>query len=200
MRLALVCASASLSRGRNMLGTAAIWRAMPAMSLTGWVTLHTRHIASRSWSRLFWLSEIPLPRRKWKQRKEWSLLRLRAWGSLSISLGRISSLIRTLRGLTNKFGTFNDEEFDEAGCERHLASNPALAIAGVAYWTLKAEARFFAGDYASAVDASSNAQQLLWAAPALLEQAAFRFYGALSHAGAWDSASPDERQNHFEAL
>src|SRR6202008_1014528 len=39
-----------------------------------------------------------------------------------------------------------------------------------------------------------------WAAPALLEQAAFRFYGALSHAGASDSASPDDRQKHFEAL
>ncbi len=34
----------------------------------------------------------------------------------------------------------------------------------------------------------------------MLEPAAFRFYGALSHAGAWDSASPDERQKHFEAL
>ena len=109
-------------------------------------------------------------------------------------------LIRTLRGLTNKFGLFNDKEFDEAEFERHLASNPALADPGFGYWTLKAEARFFARDYTSAVDASLKAQQLLWAAPALLEQAAFRFYGALSHAAAWNSASPDEKQKHFEAL
>jgi len=108
-------------------------------------------------------------------------------------------LIRSLRGLTHKFGSFNDSEFDEAEFERHLAS-PDLADPGFGYWTLKAQARFFAHDYASAVDASLRAQQLLWAAPALLEQAAFRFYGALSHAGAWDSASPDERQKHFEAL
>jgi len=109
-------------------------------------------------------------------------------------------LIRTLRGLTNKFGLFNDKEFDEAEFERHLASNPALADPGFGYWTLKAEARFFARDYTSAVDASLKAQQLLWAAPALLEQAAFRFYGALSHAAAWNSASPNEKQKHFEAL
>jgi PAS domain S-box-containing protein len=115
-------------------------------------------------------------------------------------VGSDLQLIRTLRGLTNKFGSFNDKEFDEAEFERHLASNPALADPGFGYWTLKAEARFFACDYASAVDASLKAQQLLWAAPALLEQAAFRFYGALSHAAAWDSASPNERQKHFEAL
>jgi PAS domain S-box-containing protein len=115
-------------------------------------------------------------------------------------VGSDLQLIRSLRGLTHKFGSFNDSEFDEAEFERHLASNPALADPGFGYWTLKAQARFFAHDYASAVDASLRAQQLLWAAPALLEQAAFRFYGALSHAAAWDSAFPDERQKHFEAL
>jgi PAS domain S-box-containing protein len=109
-------------------------------------------------------------------------------------------LIRTLRGLTNNFGSFNDKEFDEAGFERHLASNLALACAGFGYWIVKAEARFFAGDYASAVDASLKAQQLLWSDPTLLTQAIFRFYGALSHAASWDSASPDLKQQHFEAL
>ena len=109
-------------------------------------------------------------------------------------------LIRTLRGSTNTFGSFNDKEFDEDRFERHLAGNPALAIAACGYWTLKAQARFFAGDYTSAVEASLQAQEQLWAAPALLELAAFRFYGALSHAAAWDSASSDEKQKHSEAL
>ncbi len=109
-------------------------------------------------------------------------------------------LIRTLRGLTNNFGSFNDKEFDEAEFERHLASNPSLASAGFAYWPLKAQARFFAGDYASAVDATLKAQQLLWADPTLLTQATFRFYGALSHAAAWDSAAPGERHEHLEGL
>jgi PAS domain S-box-containing protein len=107
-------------------------------------------------------------------------------------------LIRTLRGLTDEFGSFNDKQFDEAAFETHLASNPAFEEAGFGYWTLKAEARFFAGDYASAVDASSKAQQQVWVT--LLEPAAFRFYSALSHAASWDSALPDKQKNHFEAL
>src|SRR5262249_19017422 len=36
-------------------------------------------------------------------------------------------LVRTLRGLTRKFGVFDDEAFDERRFERHLASNPASA-------------------------------------------------------------------------
>ena len=106
-------------------------------------------------------------------------------------------LIRNHRGLTNKFGSFNDKQFDEAEFERHLASHPAFEEAGFAYWILKTEAHFFAGDYASAVDASLKAQRKVWVT--LLEPAAFRFYSALSHAAAWDSASPDEKRKHFEA-
>ena len=114
-------------------------------------------------------------------------------------VGSDLQLIRSLRGLTHKLGSFNDSEFDEAEFERHLES-PDLADCGFGYWTLKAQARFFAQDYASAVYASRKAEQLLWSSPAVLEQSAFRFYGALSHAALWVSASPDERQKHFEAL
>ncbi len=109
-------------------------------------------------------------------------------------------LIRTLRGLTNTFGSFNDKGFDEAEFERQLASNSSLACAGFAYWILKAAARFFAGDYIAAVDASLKAQELLWADPTALTQAIFRFYGALSHAAAWDSAAPDQKQEHLDGL
>ncbi len=109
-------------------------------------------------------------------------------------------LIRSLRGLTSSFGSFNNQEFNEAEFEQLLASNPALADPAFGYWTLKTEARFFAGDYGSAVDASLRAQQLLWAAPSLLEPVTFRFYSALSHAAAWNSASLSQRQQHFEFL
>ena len=109
-------------------------------------------------------------------------------------------LIRTLRGLTPKFGCFNDEEFDELRFERHLASNPVLALPEFWYWARKVQARFLAGDYASAVDASLRAQQLLWTSPSQFETATFRFYSALSHAAVLDSASPDQRQQHLEAL
>ena len=109
-------------------------------------------------------------------------------------------LIRTLRGLTPKFGSFNDEGFDELRFERHLASNPALAELECWYWVRKLQARFFAGDYASAVDASLSARRQLWTSPSQFETAEFRFYAALSRAASWDSAPPDQKQQHFEAL
>jgi PAS domain S-box-containing protein len=109
-------------------------------------------------------------------------------------------LIRTLRGLTRKFGSFDDDEFDEHRFERRLASNPALAELECWYWVRKLQARFFAGDYASAVEASLSAQRQLWTSPSQFEMAELRFYGALSHAASWDSALPDQRKQHFEAL
>ena len=71
------------------------------------------------------------------------------------------AVIRTLRGLTATFGCFNGEQFDELQMERRLASDPRLVFPEWWYWTQKLQARFFAGDYASAVDASRNAQRLL---------------------------------------
>ncbi len=115
-------------------------------------------------------------------------------------MGAQLQLVRTLRGLTGEFGFFNDGGFDELRFEQHLASNPGLADAEFGYFALKAEARFFAGDYVGAVDATSKAQLLLWAAPALLEPTGFRFYGALSHGAIWDSVSPHEKLKHFTAL
>src|SRR5262249_1368666 len=71
------------------------------------------------------------------------------------------SLIRMLRGLTPKFGCFDDGPFNEVRIEQHLSSNPALAMAEWLYWIRKVQARFFADDYASAVEASAKARRLL---------------------------------------
>jgi PAS domain S-box-containing protein len=109
-------------------------------------------------------------------------------------------LIRTLRGLTPEFGRFDDESFDERRFERHLSTDPGVAEVECWYSVRKLQARFFAGDYASAVGASLSAQRMLWTSPSQFETAEFRFYGALSHAASWDSASPDEKRQHFEAL
>jgi PAS domain S-box-containing protein len=109
-------------------------------------------------------------------------------------------LIRTLRSLTQKFGSFDDGQFDELRFEGHLSGNPALALPECWYWTRKLQARFFAGDYAAAVDASLRAQPLLWTSPSCFETAEYHFYGALSRAGSCDSTAADRRQQHFEAL
>jgi PAS domain S-box-containing protein len=109
-------------------------------------------------------------------------------------------LIRTLRGLTPTFGCFDDERFDELRVERHLSSSPMLAIPECWYWIRKLQARFFAGDYASAVEASAAAQRLLWTSPSFFETAEAHFYGALSHAASCDAAFPAPYRQHVQAL
>jgi PAS domain S-box-containing protein len=107
-------------------------------------------------------------------------------------------LIRTLRGLTPKFGCFNDAQFDELGFERHLADDPGLAFAECRYWIRKLQARFLSADYSSAIEASANAQRLLWTSRfTLFEGAEYEFYSALSHAAVWDSTAAGERQHRL---
>src|SRR6516164_7297233 len=109
-------------------------------------------------------------------------------------------LIRTLRGLTPTFGSFDEEGFAEHLFEHGLANNPALALAESWYWVRKLQARFFAGDNAGALEASARAQRLLWTSPSMFETAEFSFYDALAHAASCHRAPPEERQQHFEAL
>jgi PAS domain S-box-containing protein len=109
-------------------------------------------------------------------------------------------LVRTLRGLTPKFGSFDDKQIDEVCLERRFASNPDLGPAEYGYWLRKVQARFMAGDYESAIEASSRAQKRAGAWQTTVDTADHCFYGALSRAAIYDSASPDERQQHLEAL
>src|SRR6266403_1610708 len=110
------------------------------------------------------------------------------------------ALIRTLRGLSPKFGCLDDGDMDEPRMEHHLSSNPMLAIAACWYWIRKLQARYLAGDQTAAMDASSKAQRLLWTSPSRWETAEFCFYGALARAASWNSAPPDQKPRHFEAL
>ena len=109
-------------------------------------------------------------------------------------------LIRTLRGLTPKFGSFDDGQFDELRFELHLASDPVLAQPECFYWIRKLQARFLAGDFNSAFVALLKAEPLLWTSPSNLELAEYHLYGALCRATLWDCASPDQKQQHFEAI
>jgi len=109
-------------------------------------------------------------------------------------------LIRTLGGLTPTFGSFDDEQFSEARIERRFSENPDLAFVEFWYWVRKLQARFFAGDYASAIEASSRAQRLLWTSVSQFETAEYHFYDALSQAASCDSAAAGERQQHLDAV
>jgi PAS domain S-box-containing protein len=106
-------------------------------------------------------------------------------------------LIRTLRGSTSKFGSLDHTEFNEILFERHLDSQSPMVCCW--YWIAKLQARFFAGDFASAIEASARARPLLWRSPGL-DFAEYEFHSALARAALWDSAVPDRRQEHFDAL
>ncbi|MBV8453583.1 MAG: AAA family ATPase, partial [Deltaproteobacteria bacterium] len=108
-------------------------------------------------------------------------------------------LIRTLRGLAPKFGSFNDAEFEESRFEQHLDENPRLAPVACRYWIRKLQARFYAEDYASAVAAAAKAD-LLHRRQSFFEVAEYPFYSALAHAALCESASAEERARHLEAV
>ena len=110
------------------------------------------------------------------------------------------ALIRTLRGLKPQFGSFNDEHFDELQFERRLSGNPILALPECRYWIRKLQARFFSEDYPSAIQASLNAERLLWTSRSYIEEAEYHFYSALARAGAYDSAPKGAQQEHRKAL
>ena len=109
-------------------------------------------------------------------------------------------IIRTLRGLTPEFGSFNDADFDESRFERYLEEDPRLATAACRYWNRKLQARFFAGAYASAIAAAANAERLLWTSPYFFELAEHHLYAALTRSALCDAAPAAERTKHLEAL
>ena len=118
--------------------------------------------------------------------------------------------VRALRGLTPSLSSFNDAEFDEGQFEQHLEADPHLVFATRWYWIRKLQARFYAGDYASALAAASKAEPLLptgrgnfESAEYLLfsfEWAEYLFFDALARAAQYDFASSEERPQYLEAL
>ena len=107
------------------------------------------------------------------------------------------ALVRTLRGSTKAFGSFEHAQFDPIKFERDLVNYPPQMY--FCYWNRRLQALYIAGDFASAVDASLRARPLLWALPTS-EAAEFEFYSALAHAAAWASVTEDQRSEYLSAL
>ena len=112
----------------------------------------------------------------------------------------VAAFVRSLRGLTHLFGSFDDERFDEHLIQTHFESQPHLLACEFWYWARRLQARFFAGDYPAALDASVRAQRLRSESPGALELVDHELYSALTRAAVCDSASPDERQRHLYAV
>lgn len=99
-------------------------------------------------------------------------------------------LIRTLRGLTPRFGSFDDAGFNEEQFERRLEAEPNLTHAAYWYWIRKLQARVLSDDPA-AIAVAAKAEQYLWTAKALFDRVAFHFYAALAVAARTDAASTE---------
>jgi signal transduction histidine kinase len=106
------------------------------------------------------------------------------------------ALIKTLRGLTATFGSFDHDELDESRFERELTGTPERLHCW--YWIRKLQARVFAGDFETAVAAAAKAQPLLLKSPSI-EWAEFEFYAALARAALCDSPGA-LRHEHTDAL
>jgi predicted ATPase/signal transduction histidine kinase len=109
-------------------------------------------------------------------------------------------LIRTLRGLTPDFNSFNDADFDEDSFSRRLEDNPQLAIGACWYWIRKLQACVYAGDGDSGTVAAAKVESLLWTAPTQFEHAEYHFHAALARAARCDTSAVAERSGHLQAL
>jgi PAS domain S-box-containing protein len=114
------------------------------------------------------------------------------------------ALVRTLRGETAKLGSLDAGGFTERSFEKRLTDHPTLALPACFYWIRKLQARFFAGDYASAIEAAEKAERWFSTSTSLsiflLERAEYHFYAALSRAACCEPMDPDPYAEHREAL
>ena len=141
---------------------------------------------------------LPDVQREAEQCQEFA--RKAGFGIVTDIVTTVLALVRTLRGLSTTFGRFNQTGFDELSFEQQLTGDTSVPLVACWYWIRKLQARFLAGDYASAVTASLNAQRLLWTSPSFFETAEAHFYGALSHAACCEAPVSDECRQHVQAL
>src|SRR5215468_9201899 len=122
-------------------------------------------------------------------------------------LDRLSApiaLARTLRGRTTTFGSLDDGGFTERSFEERITQQPSRSHLECFYWIRKLQARFFAGDYASAFEAAEKVEAWYATSPALslfpLEKAECHFYAGLCRAARCEPVGPDPYTKHREAL
>ena len=122
-------------------------------------------------------------------------------------LDRLSAplaLARTLRGTTTTFGSLDDCGFTERAFEERITGEPSRAFLECYYWLRKLQARFFAGDYASAIEAADKVETWHATSSALslfpVEKADCLFYASLCRAARCEPLGPDPYATHREAI
>jgi PAS domain S-box-containing protein len=113
------------------------------------------------------------------------------FGSAIEVIGVALARVRMLLGATARFGSLDDEQFDERRMERDFADTPDAAQCW--YWVCKLQARFMAGDYVAALDAASRAGRQLSMSFTIMEAADYHFYSALSYAASCNALPAAQR-------
>src|SRR5262245_17452252 len=129
---------------------------------------------------------------------------VRQFGLFLDRISALLALVRTLRGRTTKFGSLDDGRFTERSFEERITGQPSHAFPECHYWIRKLEARFFAGDYLSAIESAEKAETWYATSTELslfpLEKAECHFYAGLSRAARCEPVGPDRYAKHREAL
>jgi predicted ATPase/two-component sensor histidine kinase len=109
-------------------------------------------------------------------------------------------LVRTLRGQTPQFHSFDDSDFDEARFEQELEADSRNALAACWYWVRKLQGRYLAGEYAAALAAAEKALATLFTSASFLEIVEFHFYGALARAALYEETPPDQQAQRLGSI
>ena len=129
---------------------------------------------------------------------------VRRFGFLLDRISASLALVRTLRGKTTQFGCLDDGQCTEGSFEERATGQPTDAFLERYYWIRKLQARFFAGDYVSAIDAADKLETLYAKAASLsvimLDKEEYHFYAALSRAAGCEPMGPDPYPEHRTAL
>ena len=122
-------------------------------------------------------------------------------------LDRVSAplaLVRTLRGKTATFGSLDDGRFTEKSFEERATGEPARTFLECYYWLRKLQARFFAGDYVSALTAAEEVGRWYARSASLslhvVEKSEYQFFAALSHAASCQPTGSAPYDRHEEVL
>src|SRR5262249_43456915 len=83
---------------------------------------------------------------------------LQRYGFFLDRLSAPIALARNLRGKTAKFGSLDDGGFTERSFEERITGQPSRAFLECYYWLRKLQARFLAGDYVSAMEATEKVE------------------------------------------
>ena len=140
-----------------------MWRVVPSrLQIKPAISLMPCLVSS-AFSPVLLAAGIPLDKVQWEAEFGLDFAQKANFGLVTPFANAQLGLIRTLRGSTSEFGSLDHADFGEIPFERHLDSQSPMVCCW--YWIAKMQARFFAGDFVSALEASAEALPLPLAVP-----------------------------------